>query len=149
MRKAKITQEQANAIRDLKEGCTDTYLIRKKYRDPGWFAGRHKPIVNMNELKFIDALRIGYEVEPEFEVDQWVKSRLGVGIGVITKISKLGYHTDFNMIASAQDIRHATPEEIAQEKYRRTGIKLDKILLELSSAERIQLKRKLNCGKDV
>src|SRR5699024_4059178 len=60
-----------------------------------------------------------FEVEPEFEIGQWVKSRHGIGTGKITKIDRMGHYTDFAMIAASDDIRHATPQEIATEKTRR------------------------------
>src|SRR5699024_11188911 len=60
-----------------------------------------------------------FEVEPEFEIGQWVKSRHGIGTGKITKIDRMGQYTDFAMIGASDDIRNATPQEIAAEKTRR------------------------------
>lgn len=147
MEKVKITQEQADAIEYVGAGCSNTFLIRKKLCDPGWFAGRHKSIRDMDNLIFIDALRIGYEVGLNFNAGDWIHVTSFDGVGVyqvITTDESLGaievdsgarfYITD--------DIRHATSEEIE----RATEFKLDNILLKLTSVERTRLKTKLNDG---
>lgn len=113
MEKVKITQKAANLIENTRKKMSDHEIVRK-----------HEDIIlikkgTMDLDTLIKALYIGYEVDPEFKIGDWVKSRHGVGIGKIVKFSELGYYTDFNMIVTDEDIRHATPEEIATEKERR------------------------------
>ena len=140
MEKVKITKEQAEAIEEYKESETGIYdFLHDLPLD--YMTNRSWDNVEENQqemLKVMTAFVTGdYEVEPEFNDDEWVvlkdgkvvevyyvKNRSDLGsIGNIVGIPKdkvfaydLGgdYWYDYNDID-----RHATPEEIAEEKERR------------------------------
>jgi len=117
--KVKITQEQNRAISELMEhpyNNTKDELL-KEHAELGGFVTLNDLDIDLPLLAKV--LYGRYEVEPKFKVGDWVKSRHGIGTGKITKIDKMGYYTDFGMIAASDDIRHATPDEIATEKTRR------------------------------
>ena len=138
MKKIVITQEQADAIKKM--GALSNHRKGKFVEEhvlKNWNDGQ-RGLQGLTTNELIRALYIGYEVEPEFKIGQWVKSRHGKGIGKIVKISKQGYHTDFNMIADADDIRHATPQEIATEKTRRWWAKHNREPFELVKGDVIK-----------
>ncbi|MEC5422090.1 hypothetical protein QGM71_01105 [Virgibacillus sp. C22-A2] len=123
MNKVKVTQDQADAIHQWRT-CSDrndSELVETHIR--GWVL---ESDLSLNELDlddFIKALYIGYEVEPQFKVGDWV-----VRENVITKITNINYKLDsegaitterFLSWVTDNHLRHATPEEIAEEKERR------------------------------
>ena len=123
MNKVKLTQEQAEKIEEVKD-------YKKKYQEyisdmlyerciNGSWIGVYEPLNNLNADEFARAIYIGYEVEPEYKKGDWVKSKIGTGVGKIIHLKQFGYETDFGLLADTDDIRHATPEEIAEEKERR------------------------------
>ena len=133
MEKVKLTREQANAIEhalqevDEYKGNPDRLL-------------RHASMNNVNfrnELHLLDtidivtlakALYIGYEVEPEYKVGDWVVNANGT-IGKITNINEFGefegFWEEIEMLCEKDNfVRHATPEEIEKGKERRWWAKL-------------------------
>lgn len=133
MEKVKITRELADELNDWMTREKKDSIIRCHAHGYMQTSLIHK--IKLDEL--IRALYIGYEVEPEFKVGDWVKSRHGIGTGKITDI-RLGYHTDFGMVAASDDIRHATPEEIATEKTRRWWKKNNRYEWELMKGDIIR-----------
>lgn len=120
MSKVKITQEQADAI----EGITDRESAAELQIN-GWKWYKNRCLNNLSFDDFIKALYIGYEVEPEFEVGDWVYRKSD---GVVSKINRIENQEDFYGEFSTdkhrgwlyvEEIRHATPEEIEKEKERR------------------------------
>lgn len=107
MDKIKITQEQANIIESLEE-------IQK----PFYVSWKAKGILYTGVLEdlpldeLIRALYIGYEVEEEFKFGDWVR----LNNGDLFKITSGNLASEYS---KSNAIRHATPEEIAEEKQRR------------------------------
>ncbi|MEC5422363.1 hypothetical protein QGM71_02515 [Virgibacillus sp. C22-A2] len=125
MEKVKLTQEQADAIYQWRK-CSekdDSELVEKHIQ--GWVLETDQPLNDLDLDDFIKALYVGYEVEPEFEVGDWVVHDLNKTPRKILRESnhangdcgkfvledKWGVLPDF--------LRHATPKEIKQEKERR------------------------------
>lgn len=130
MGKVKVTQEQADKIKKLIEtGQRDKDIIRLIDGDfDVHFNSYYRELGKMNGKTLLKALTIGYEVEPEFKVGDWVVHKngnpfntylkpLAVKITSVKK-DKIYYAEDCNVTRSER-IRHATPEEIAEEKDRR------------------------------
>lgn len=143
MSKVLLTREQAEAI---EHGLTAESSICKgspsnlinlyshnKYSFDG-FSGRLRPINDLTVSKLAKALYIGYEVEETFEVGDWVVRTKELGHqnfyeGKIFKVKRIdkGHLTGQRVVVDNDDnsehvfenIRHATPEEIAEEKQRR------------------------------
>src|SRR5690625_2394970 len=126
MEKVKITQEQADALRKAIADYGSDNVMNDHVKMIDNWENILDPLNDLEPHQLARALYVGYEVEPEFKIGQWVKSRHGIGTGKITKIDKMGYYTDFGMIATSDDIRHATPQEIATEKARRWWAKHDR-----------------------
>lgn len=122
MGKVVITKEQADEIkRLLQRGETRKSIVLIKVYD--WF---HKSlIVNSMDLDLlICALYIGYEVEPEFKSGDWVFNKKSKRIAKISLfgVDEAGARVDdfeSDTVYQVDEIRHATQEEIEQEKERR------------------------------
>src|SRR5690625_2663863 len=120
MGKVRLTQEQADAIEGIKE-----------YQRKLLNSGEHRIMEEFKDLRslttdeFMDALYVGYEVEPEYSVGDWIVvdyGEHGTEVGIIKGwIDKP--HSFFidkcHFGANVNEARHATPEEIAEEKERR------------------------------
>lgn len=128
MEKVKITQEQADAIERWVD--KDQLLIA---RATGLLNhGEDESIAELEINTLAKAIYIGYEVEPEFKVGEWVVLEDGY-IGEIEFINEvegwanIGYSKDTKergvCLAATYDlidiVRHATPSEIVEEKERR------------------------------
>ena len=102
MKKAKVTREQAEAIEKFQKTV-------------------HELGISLDELKVI--FESGYEVKPEFKVGDWVYD---IQCNKVARIDHRGVDDirvwvddeDYNFFAIV-NIRHATPEEIEEEKERR------------------------------
>ena len=100
------------------------------------------------------ALYVGYEVEEEFEVGDFVVNMHGgTVLKVINKITESGTYYEVVRCGSGlkesihrDRLRHATESEIAEEEERHTNVKIDGLLVGLSSGERVRLREKLECG---
>ena len=130
--KVKLTKLQAEAIEWLMDGAPGSWtqedLIREHTLDRhGWSGVEDAVDISVLNglplLTLIDALRIGYEIEKEYKVGDWVVHDAGCKLGqieivrgkniTVRRTDGEGYwwNTDF--------IRHATPEEIKAEQERR------------------------------
>src|SRR5690625_4262140 len=114
-----LTKEQANAI---KRWINKEQLIIAKAS--GLLEhSMDESIAELTMEQLVKALYIGYEVEPEFKVGDWVvwddMKIIGqlVEIGIGLRVDAIEY--DFPQDISLKFLRHATPEEIAEEKERR------------------------------
>jgi len=147
MNKVKLTQEQATILESLLTDYEADQIVRQHII--GKWGDKYYSLAKLNNDEMIRALYIGYEVEQGYEVGDWIKSKLGKGIGKIIDIDDAWYWTDFGLAVPKEDdvIRYATDEEIAKEKQRRDE-KLDKILLELTDYERERLTVKLAGGNE-
>lgn len=142
MNKPVITQEQADAIgyaieRHSRVRLIDTYMKNGN----GCFVEKLKQLYKMSYDDFFRCLYIGYEVEPEFKVGDWVVTKSGY-VGEIEFINEfegwanIGYskETKERGVCLAKTFklneieRHATESEIAQEKERRKWEKIGRKL---------------------
>lgn len=135
--KVKVTKEVAEAIEKIRNRGFTNYGIIGCLRDD-----LNTDFVLSNEVKllketfrypkqvdtFVKAVVVGYEVEPEFKIDDWVVVE-NHGDEWIAKVAKVycersvyvdccPYVDNKNCYAFSK-LRHATKEEIAQEKKRR------------------------------
>src|SRR5699024_7570743 len=139
MEKVKLTQEQAWMIEN--HGGAIERLMRKHHM-------KNCPtyIDELTTLQVVDAYFGGYEVEETFKVGDWVVRTKELGHqnfyeGKIFKIKRIdkGYLTGDLLVVDNDDnsehlfenIRHATSEEIAEEKQRRWWAKHGRKPLEL------------------
>ena len=118
MKKVILTKEQAEAIKQIKDidYAINIHAFNKR---PG------SPLAELQTSEIARALYIGYEVEPEFKVGDWVYHQSD---GIVSQITRVNFNklvpdainTDGHKgWISCEDIRHATSEEIKQEKERR------------------------------
>lgn len=132
MKKAKVTQEQAEAIEiiksdDKKYGCFEANL--RVQVEKGWTGNIFECLNEIKTEDYVRALFVGYEVEPEYKVGDWVIYKRFNGENLIGRIER---DVDSNELAIKLAIsddpqlgiikfitRHATTEEIATEKTRR------------------------------
>ncbi len=117
--KVRITRKQADEVEIQKKELKPHDVVTRKIVS----RRTNKVFKDIDLDTLIRALYIGYEVEPDFEVGDWV---VHIPTGVIGEIS----HINGNWISffhsyeqkavniSVNDLRHATPEEIAKEEER-------------------------------
>ena len=106
-----LTKEQAEAI-ETKKGTTGSAAVAKHLE--GWTWPENKCLNDLSMEQFVKALYIGYEVEETFEVGDWIYSKQ---VEKIIQINDEGSLAGYNTFPTYY--RHATPEEIAEEKQRR------------------------------
>lgn len=151
--KVKLTQEQADAI-ELHNKSNDSGsdgILNKHARNYRSFVSENwgYPYEALNDLeisKLAKALYIGYEVQPEFKVGDWVVVRFE-GEDWVTDLTRQnefgGFYTDSRLPGEKQKfyrvsiLRHATPEEIAQEKQRRWWAKHNRDVWELKEKDEL------------
>lgn len=117
MEKVKITKKQEEAM-DL----TPFDLIHDLYHGHYYYKGTHEE-QEQDVLKVLKAYINGYEVEPEFKVGDWIYNTKAKRVAQIDHRFGNGDELwvddeEFNFY-HLNDSRHATPEEIKQEKERR------------------------------
>ncbi|MFJ7971286.1 hypothetical protein [Psychrobacillus sp. NPDC096389] len=126
--KVMLTREQADGIEHLKKRkFSDESIIGAHVRNPnGWLLDENAALNRMPLIRLVDALRSGYEVEPKYQVRDWVVYRSFDAGNVIVKIIDIQYvhsRVQFETLSGWKAIRdierHATPEEIKSEKERR------------------------------
>src|SRR5690625_5096019 len=119
--KVRLTKEQAKAVEVFK----DNNLTLKDYAYEN-LSEELDPIQILGIDKMARALYVGYEIEPEFRVGDWVVRTVDLEehykSGVVFKIAKVDngvLYDDRESVLLESTIRHATPEEIEEEKQRR------------------------------
>lgn len=119
MKKVKLTREQAEAIEEYKKAQIAQHKEIKE--NPLKLVGWVHPLVELETDEFMDALYEGYEVEPEFKVGDWVYDAQYNKVAPIERVevNRVWVDDDELNFYSIEDVRHATPEEIAEEKERR------------------------------
>src|SRR5699024_3809559 len=79
--------------------------------------------MNFNHMHlgtFVEALENGYEVEEEFGIGDWIFSKYNKDIGRVTEVGSSYLKYDDGFISNElHAFRHATEQEIAQEKKHR------------------------------
>lgn len=123
--KVKVTAEQAKILENICGAVGKESMIKKKVLKDPWRLRKNLFLNDLSLDEFIRALYIGYEVEPQYKVGDWVACEYedGVWIAQIEKIEgeKVFARWEFDRLDwnYIYDIRHATPEEIKAEKERR------------------------------
>lgn len=151
MEKVKITQEQADAIESLRsDEYDDDVIIRNVlfYEMRTWLEtdNNHRVLGEVRTDTLIRALYIGYEVETEFKIGDWVVHEFSGEVVKIIGISEEDGKTCIKIDAYTtgylflDDFRRATPEEIAKEKQRRWWGKHDRDVWELVPLDVIKTK---------
>ena len=129
--KVKLTREQAEAIKSIRGDINGGFTpgnIRTQLKKQ-WMS---KPYATLNELpfeQFIVAVLGDYEVEPIFEVGDWAVDRRSV-YKIISK-----HHADYLNKEVHPEVRHATPEEITEEKQCRWWAKHGRDVWELKDLD--------------
>ena len=149
MSKVRLTEKQVEALEQAKEGRGKDKVMNgiggKWYREL-------EPLNDLTPSQMARALYIGYEVEPTYTKGDWVITEGGtVGEVYMNSDVRTTVHLDVHqersdgMVTVARAVktddilRHATPEEIAEEKERRTDEKLNDILEGLNPKEKYRL----------
>ena len=148
--KVVLTQEQADAVESAKKRYGKDQFLYEFSRmlheiSPLQFTGSLGPINDLALHRVAKALYIGYEVESELEVGDWVIDEEFDGlIGKITKIEdKVVWASwggdDEEKYIIKSELRHATPEEIAKEKERIWWSEHGRDVWELKVLDKIRL----------
>ena|SRR5690625_4134508 len=139
MEKVKLTKEQANAIEwalQKENEYSPDRLLRLRSSDNANFHNELYPLNDIDIAVLARALYIGYEVEPEFKVGDWVVSVKTGFVGTILDIFSDGMaHLSWRGSVAIKNLRHATPEEIQQEKERRWWAKHGREVWELKAGD--------------
>lgn len=134
MSKVELTREQAKSLERLREHWSDDEIISKVVK--GKIFEQHYNNVfetfasELSIKKIVHVFKYGYEIKEEYKVGDWVihdNKKIGkvkkINDDVITIDVELGYARNNGELAYvntlARYFRHATPEEIAEEKERR------------------------------
>lgn len=122
MERVKVTQEQAELMEEVRGCASVSELCYERCLNGSWI-GIYEPLNELNADEFARALYIGYEVIPEFKKGDWVVNAAGT-IGEIKEIEGRIFQVFWGSgmpMRCNKDVfeRHATEEEIAEEKERR------------------------------
>ena len=147
MEKVKLTQEQAEAIEKLKrqhkgnvfDAIEDHSNVLADANNE--WVGKYSPLNEMTVAEVAQILVNGYEVEEMFEVGEWVMHKLSKWIGEVTRV----YEDALDVLRLGNEyvwnkkyVRHATPEEIAEEKQRRWWAKHGRDVYEFKAGDLIK-----------
>ena len=138
MGKQIITREQADKIKGWEWHTKYPSILLKIHVYNSLVCNNCLQDLTLDELA--RALYVGYEVEFEFEVGDWLVNNRN---SLMFQIEDRQEDKD---IARMNHIRHATESEIVEEKERRMDSKVDGLLVGLSSGVRVRLREKLECG---
>lgn len=150
MEKITLTQAQADSIKRTLEDF-DIVEILNIHAERGEWLAENKPLNDLSQADMARALLIGYDVQPEYKVGDWVartRTTPNTGSqnphfaeGYIFKITdlvsdKVGDGICLHLI---ENIRHATPEEIKAEQERRAWKRIGREPGEFVSGDTIQI----------
>src|SRR5690625_4677361 len=135
MSKVKLTKEQAEALEQAKEGRGKDKVMNgiggKWYREL-------EPLNDLTPSQMARSLYIGYEVEAEFKVGDWVVYKSNIHeTPIVRTVSKINQPRSSasldaeSIVAPLNNLRLARSEEIAEEKERRFFAKHDRAPWEL------------------
>lgn len=118
LKKVRLTKEQARAVEVFK----DNNLTLKDYAYEN-LSEELDPIQILGIDKMARALYVGYEIEPDLKVGDWVvwddMKIIGQLVEIDSELRVDAIEYDFPQSIPLKVLRHATPEEIAEEKERR------------------------------
>src|SRR5699024_5104777 len=116
MGKVKLTQEQAWMIENHR-GAFESLMRKHHMKNCPTY------IDELTTQQVVDAYFDGYKVDPDFEVGDWVVYDNGVRCGYKTNqikdVDEQKAYFDEGRTMFLTRLRHASPEEIAEEKQRR------------------------------
>lgn len=148
MEKVKLTKEQANAIEwalQKENEYSPDRLLRLRSSDNANFHNELYPLNDIDIAVLARALYIGYEVEPEFKVGDWVVYKHNNTIWeIIGELYGGKVHYDitrggkYKGSVHKDHIRLATPEEIEKEKERRWWAKHGREVWELREGDLLE-----------
>ena len=159
MNKVILTQEQAESLELTLEKANENKDLALGWISPALHHRKplNKKFSSLKELSVGEvarALYIGYEVEPEFKVRDWVYRVSDKKIYRVDFVTEEGLvlddenlwmfnekGNDYGKHTPPEDVRHATPEEIAEEKERRWWTKHDRDVWELRKRDILKHKR--------
>lgn len=118
MSKVILTQEQADAVKKLKESIK---VNHEKFRSNHQcnLADWEYVLLDIPTEKYLNAIFEGYEVAPTFKIGDWATHKLTGDIGIVDWANSESVYTDNDMVGRMKDFRHSTPEEITEEEDRR------------------------------
>ena len=140
MGKVKISRAQAEAINSCKKDDEDKGEAIRHHINT-WCAPPNRCLNELSVDELARALYVGYEVEVEVKVGDWLVNNRN---GLMFQIEDRQEDKD---IARMNHIRHATESEIAEEEKRRMDKKINEIWIGLSDYERNGLYKKLVRGE--
>jgi len=141
MGKVVITQEQASKISEWEYHTDHPGTLLELHAKNKLFDSKCLQIMSLDQLA--RAIYVGYEVEVEFEVGDWVVNTCHNSIFQLEQSEVKDF---FERIPALKHIRHATESEIAEEEKRRMDKKLDGFLLSLSDDETDMLYERFGWG---
>lgn len=123
--KVKLTQEQADEIEKIKR-----VGLPCRWKKDGWEIDRSKVLNNLNLNNFLEAIYGDYEIYQEFKDGEYIVYENDIVKNTMKIIELIGEYikvepiykgfTRYNLVnVNSPLIRHATPEEITEEKERR------------------------------
>lgn len=136
MEKQILTREQAEALNEIFEKAAFT---KDELIDLYAETGLYRSLRELSVSELAKALYIGYEVEPEFKVGDWVYNEKA---GTVARVGErydggewVWVDDEEFTFYSVNDTRHATPEEIEKEKERRWWAKHGRDVWELRKGD--------------
>lgn len=120
MNRPLLTLRQIGAIEDIKKQGLSVAAITKHTRYDYSVKDSDFCLKNLSLLDLIDALRVGYDAAPTYQVDQWVVTLDSTGAsGQTCKISSISEHhvlLDNRFNHQFHEIRPASKKEALQER---------------------------------
>lgn len=147
MEKIKLTQEQATAIERYAKGMFES--LEAQLKNENYLNEWAKCLAKLEVEEVVSAIRQGYKIEPQFKVGDWVHYQNGEFLKEcktrkIRKIEGSVLHFTQGHSMFNKYVRHATPEEIAEEKQRRWWAKYGREVKKLYKGDVIKNKESGN-----
>ena len=111
--KVKVTENQHTSLKYATTHESNQSIIKRRV-----FCDIDKELMELKLDELIRALYIGYEVDPEFKIGDWVIHKPSREIGKVRYVGSHSLTLENNSGGGSGHFRHATPEEIAEEKER-------------------------------
>src|SRR5699024_574998 len=138
MEKVKLTQEQAWMIENHR-GAFESLMRKHHMKNCPTY------IDELTTQQVVDAYFDGYKVDPDFEVGDWVVYNNGVRCGYKTNqrkdVDEQKAYYDEGRTMFLTRLRHASPEEIAEEKQRRWWAKHGRGVFEFKTGDLIEFEK--------
>lgn len=149
MGKVKITQKQADLIDiRIERGSKGMENMLAHHVVDSWTGAGYECLNALSVSDLARALYVGYEVEQEFKIGEWVVRN---NDGIISQITNIDYSVNrhggiftdrYTGWFTSTCFRHATDEEIAREKTRRWWASHDRYVWGLKNGDRLSRRSK-------